>query len=83
MCCGECDKTLIYDTDYTVTFSTMPYENWALNKANRHIEKIEKYSKEINETEEKDQKDYFNCLLTLEKNQLEMLKKDIKQVLGV
>lgn len=81
--CGNCSKTFIYTTNYEVTFSTTPYENWALNKINRHIEKIEKYSKEIDEAETVDYKDYLKTVLSLEKNQLKNLKEDIKQVLGV
>jgi uncharacterized Zn finger protein (UPF0148 family) len=79
--CWNCEKIFIYTTDYTVRFSTEPYENWALRRLDVFKKNIERLEKDIKDDNKK-YKDMHELELRFQKNNIEILKKDIERYLG-
>lgn len=85
MQCFECDKTFIYTTDYSVTFSTEPYENWIL----REIKNSERQLRNLKDDMEKApdnrkqglDKEYYKWRIETEQKNLETLKNKAERAL--
>ena len=87
MDCFECGKTFIYTTDYSVTFSTEPYENWILSKIKNckgHIRNLkDDMDKAPIDRREGLNKDYFKYCIDVHEKELEEFKNKAKRVLEI
>ena len=84
--CGNCGKAFVHTIDYNITFSSEPYENWALREINnykRQIKHYEKFKGEAPEDREKGlNKEYYQGIIDYIQNELDKLLKEAERVLG-
>ena len=83
--CFDCGKTFIYTTDYSVTFSTEPYENWVLSEMKSRKRHIQNYKDDMNEAPEDRSeglnKEYYRWIIEKYERDFEELVKKAKRVL--
>lgn len=72
--CGYCEKTFVHQINYTISFTSEPYENWVLRKIKSYSERVEDYKK-TNEDFGEDAVEYFS-------KRLEEIIRKASEVLG-
>lgn len=83
--CFDCGKTFIYTTDYSVTFSTEPYENWILSEMKNCKRCIQNYKDDMDKApEDRNEglnKEYYKWIIEKYEKDFEELVKKAKRVL--
>lgn len=74
--CGNCGKTFVHKIDYSITFTSEPYENWYLGQRESLLKRIKRYEQD---SEDELYKSYLNHL----KKELEDLDTKAKELLEV